>query len=118
MLSTKYWVRPITRRVEPDRLYRLTSRYVDFMWPLAKRVRRIPWIGKPLNWRLLVADYSDLTDNDAVLREWAQLDTFDMLSPRYDKPASVRTVRRWCQACGLAAAVKRGYNGVEVHARR
>ena len=39
-------------------VYRLTSRYVDFMWPLAQRVRRIPKIGKPLNWRLLVADYS------------------------------------------------------------
>ena len=118
MLGTKYWVRPLTRRVEPERLYRLTSRYVDFMWPLAKRVRRIPKIGKPLNWRLLVADYSGLTDDDAVLREWAQLDTFDMLSPRYDKPASLRTVRRWCQELGLAADVKRGYNGVEIHARR
>ena len=118
VLSTKYWVRPLTRRVEPKRLYRLTSRYVDFMWPLAKRVRRIPKIGKPLNWRLLVADYGDLTDNDDVLREWAQLDTFDMLSPRYDKPASVRMVRRWCQELGLAAEVKRGYNGVEIHARQ
>ena len=118
VLGTKYWVRPLTQRVEPERLYRLTSRYVDFMWPLAKRVRRIPKIGKPLNWRLLVADYSGLTDDDAVLREWAQLDTFDMLSPRYDKPASLRTVRRWCQELGLAADVKRGYNGVEIHARR
>lgn len=77
---TCFWVRPLTRRVEPERLYRLTSRYVDFTWPLATRVRRIPKIGKTLNRRLLAADYSELTDNDDVLREWSQLDTFDMVS--------------------------------------
>jgi SAM-dependent methyltransferase len=118
VLSTKYWVRPLTRRVKPERLYHLTTGYVDFMWPLARRVRRIPKIGKALNWRLLVADYSHLTNDDAVLREWAHLDTFDMLSPRYDKPARRRTVRRWCEEIGLAANVKRGYNGLEIHARR
>lgn len=118
VLGTKYWVRPLTRRIDPERLYRVTSRYVNFIWPLARRLRRIPKIGKPLNWRLLVPDYSDLTDNDDVLREWAELDAFDMLSPRYDKPASVRTARRWCRELGLGATVKRGYNGVEIHARR
>jgi SAM-dependent methyltransferase len=118
MLNTKYWVRPLSRRVEPERLHRLTSRYVDFMWPLARRVRRIPKLGRPLNRRLLVVDHSDLTNKDDVLREWALLDTFDMLSPRYDKPASVRTVRRWCRELGLVADVKRGYNGIEIHARR
>jgi SAM-dependent methyltransferase len=118
VLGTKYWVRPLTRRVEPKKLYRITSRYVDYVWPLAQRLRRIPKIGKSLNWRLLVGDYSDLIEDDAVLRELAHLDTFDMLSPRYDKPARIRTVRRWCQELGLAAEVKRGYNGVEIHARR
>lgn len=118
LLNTKYWVRPLTRRIAPEKLYRLTSRYVDFMWPLAGRVRRIPKIGNSLNWRLLVADYGHITDNDDVLREWARLDTFDMLSPRYDKPARVRTAQRWCHEMGLTAEVKRGYNGIEIHARR
>lgn len=118
VLGTKYWVRPLTRRVAPEKLYRLTSRYVDFMWPLAQRVRRIPKIGKPLNWRLLVADYSNLTANDDLLREWAHLDTFDMLSPRYDKPARIRTVRQWCEKIGLAAEVKPGPWGIQIRARR
>jgi SAM-dependent methyltransferase len=118
MLDTKYRVRALTRRIEPEKLYRLTSRYVDFMWPIAQRVRRIPKIGKPLNWRLLIADYSHLTQDDDVLREWAHLNTFDMLSPRYDQPARLRKVRRWCREIGLAADVKRGWNGIEIHARR
>lgn len=118
VLGTKYWVRPLTRRVEPKTLYGLTSRYVDFMWPVARRVRRIPKIGKTLNWRLLVADYSHLTRNDDVLREWAHLDTFDMLSPRYDKPARLRTVRRWCHEIGLPADVTSGDVGVVIRARR
>jgi SAM-dependent methyltransferase len=105
VLSTKYWVRPLTRRIAPERLYRLTRRYVDGMWPVARMVRRIPKIGKALNWRLLlIADYSDAISDDAVLREWAYLDTFDMLAPQYDSPQTLQTVKRWCEEADLVNA--------------
>ena len=52
VLGTKYWVRPLTRRLPPDRLYAMTTRYVDAMWPLARRIRTIPKVGAKLNWRL------------------------------------------------------------------
>src|SRR2546423_1816116 len=64
VLGTKYWVRPLTRRISPERLYRWTRRYIDAMWPVARTVRRIPRIGKPLNWRLLIADYSNAISDD------------------------------------------------------
>jgi SAM-dependent methyltransferase len=119
ILGTKYWVRPLTRRMPPADLYRLTTRYVDFMWPIAKRLRRIPKLGRPLNWRLLIADYSDVISDDELLREWARLDTFDMLAARYDKPVRGKTVTRWCAAMGLeSVSVHRGYNGLEIRARR
>jgi SAM-dependent methyltransferase len=102
-LATKYWIRPLTRRMPPALLYRLTTRYVDFMWPLARKIRQIPKLGRSLNWRLLIGDYSDVTADDDVLRDWARLDTFDMLSPRYDKPASFKTVKRWCSEVGLVS---------------
>jgi SAM-dependent methyltransferase len=105
VLSTKYWVRPLTRRIAPERLYRVTRRYVDSMWPVARMARRIPRIGKALNWRLLlIADYSETISDDAVLREWAYLDTFDMLAPRYDSPQTLQTVKRWCQDADLVDA--------------
>jgi SAM-dependent methyltransferase len=119
VLGTKYWVRPITRRVAPARLYRILSRYVEFMWPLARRISRVPKLGRILNWRLLIADYSDVFADDAVLRDWAKLDTFDMLAPRYDRPATARTVARWCDELGLVSVdIRRGYNGLEFRASR
>lgn len=119
VLGTKYWVRPLTRRLSPPRLYRLTSRYVDFMWPVARRLRRIPKVGRALNWRLLIGDYSGQIADDEVLREWAKLDTFDMLSPEFDKPARLHAMRQWCAEMPLAdVRVHPGYNGYEIHARR
>jgi SAM-dependent methyltransferase len=94
-LGPKYWLRPLTRRVRPEALQKWTHRYVNAMWPLAKVVRRLPRVGRILNWRFLIADYSDQISDDALLREWAHLDAFDMLSPRYDYPQTLKTVRRW-----------------------
>ncbi|TWB67373.1 Trm112p-like protein [Bradyrhizobium sacchari] len=122
VLGTKYWVRPLTRRVPPERLYRLVRRYVDLMWPTARVVRTIPRIGPTLNWRLLVADYSrelgkEGAIDDAVLKDWAYLDTFDMLSPQFDQPQTLGAVRRWCNEAGLNdVEVVVGYNGIEIHA--
>ncbi len=119
IFSPKYWIRPLTRRVPPWTLYRLTSRYVDFVWPLARQLRRVPKLGKALNWRLLIGDYSDVIGDDRVLRDWARLDTFDMLAPRYDKPIRLGTAQRWCDQLSLVSVeVRRRYSRVEIHARR
>jgi SAM-dependent methyltransferase len=98
--QTKYWVRPFTRRMNPDRLYARVRRWVDFMWPLANIIRRLPK-GYAINWRLLVADYSFLGLQGQMLKEWSYLDTFDMLSPRYDRPASRETFRKWAVHANL-----------------
>ena len=99
-LQTKYWVRPFTRNVRPERLYAWVVRWVDLMWPLAAQVRKVPK-GYAVNWRLLVADYSFLGLSGAMLKEWAYLDTFDMLAPRYDRPATLRTVKQWAAEARL-----------------
>jgi hypothetical protein len=70
---------PFTRRMNPDLLYARARRWVDFMWPLAGLLRRLPK-GYAINWRLLVADYSFLGLKGQMLKEWSYLDTFDMLS--------------------------------------
>jgi hypothetical protein len=36
------------------------------------------------------------------LKEWAILDTFDMLAPAYDHPQSVPTLSSWFHEAGLA----------------
>lgn len=119
LLGTKYWVRPLTRRLPPDRLYRYVRRYVDVMWPVAEVVRRIPRIGPALNWRLLIADYSALLSDEATLKQWAYLDTFDMLAPRYDYPQTLAEVRRWCEEASLENVdVSPGFNGIEARGHR
>jgi SAM-dependent methyltransferase len=98
--QTKYWVRPFTRRMNPDRLYARVQAWVNFMWPLASVIRRLPK-GYAINWRLLVADYSFLGLQGRMLKEWSYLDTFDMLAPRYDRPATKETFRQWAEKANL-----------------
>lgn len=120
LFGTKYFVRPLTRRMAPERLYRCVSTYVHTMWPLARLIHRIPKIGRWLNWRLLIADYRDVYPlSEKHLLEWAILDTFDMLSPRYDFPQTLETVRQWFAQAGLMEVdVHFGYNGIEGRGRR
>lgn len=113
-ISLKYYVRPFTRNMAPERLYRLTRRYVDFMWPFCNLIRRIPKIGRMINWALLVADHSNRGLKGEILKEWAYLDTFDMLSPRYDNPQTIQMVNRWFLKGGVHdIEVQYGYNGIE-----
>ena len=41
-LISKYYLRPLTRHMDPERLFRLVTNYVDFMWPLCSAIRKIP----------------------------------------------------------------------------
>jgi len=102
LLHTKYYVRPFTRRMDPERLYRRVCAWVNLMWPLATLIRRLPK-GYAINWRLLVADYSFLGLEGEMLKEWSYLDTFDMLAPRYDRPVRIDTIRRWAREARLQA---------------
>jgi SAM-dependent methyltransferase len=114
-LYTKHWIRPITRRMSPTLLYDLCKRYVEFMWPVAKFVNRVPNYGRLINRALLIADYIGFVNLPVEkLKEWAILDTFDMLSPRYDFPQYIQTVKKWFQKAKLSKIrVRYGYNGIE-----
>jgi SAM-dependent methyltransferase len=119
ILSTKNYVRWLTRRMDPEPLYRLTRSWVDLMWPICTIIRKIPRFGPTINWLLLVADYSRTGLSGNMLKEWAYLDTFDMLSPRYDSPQTISTVRRWFAEAGLVEVdVQSGYNGIEGRGRK
>lgn len=117
VLGTKYWVRPVTRRLDPASLYRYTQRYVTLMWPLARVIQRVPRFGPALNWRLLIGDYRRLLSDDAVLRRWAELDTFDMLAPRYDRPQRLATVAAWAREAELVDVDVRPGNIIVLRAR-
>jgi hypothetical protein len=47
------------------------------------------------------------------------LDTFDALSPRYDRPQTLEAVRDWVRDAGLAdVEVRSGGNGILINGRR
>jgi SAM-dependent methyltransferase len=119
-LQTKYYIRPFVKQIRPDKLYKIITDYINFIWPLAKLIRKIPKIGYAINWRLLIADYgSTLLEgfDDEIIKQMAYLDTFDMLSPKYDKPQTLKTFTKWHQDAGLIDIdVQYGFNGIEARA--
>ena len=101
LLDVKYWLRPITRRVSQRGLFRLIERCAPGLLALSRRVRRIP--GGTLSSRLIpIADYEGVHPLNEVQRlQWAILDTFDRLAPRYDQPQTPGTLRRCLDEAGL-----------------
>jgi len=116
---TKYYVRPLTTRIEPQRLYRWIRRYIDLTWSLSRWIGLIPRIGRNINWMLLIADHRNLGLSDEVAKQWAYLNTFDMLAPRYDLPQRLETVREWFREANLhSSEIYYGYNGIVGRGRR
>jgi hypothetical protein len=123
-LKTRYWVRPFTRRLPPELLYRLVSKYVRCMWPVSSLIHRLvrrPTLARRLSQALLLADYRGTLDlpNERDFRSWAVLDTFDMLAPRYDSPQHETQVKEFFREAGLVTQqVRRGDNGIEARGRK
>jgi SAM-dependent methyltransferase len=116
LLTPKYALRPLTRRLAPERLHRLVRGHVAWVHPLTGALHRI--IGgraRHLSWMLGVADYRGLYPMDAATaRELAELDTFDMLAPAHDHPQTLGAVRRWADTAGLVDVEVEGVGGLVV----
>ncbi len=64
-------------------------------------VGRLPVVGRKLRYAIPVANYEGLLPlSPTQLKQWAILDTFDMLAPRYDQPQTPATLEEWFQEAG------------------
>ena len=117
VLHWKYLLRPITKRMRKETLYRMVSCAVPVLLPLAIAARRI---GGRIGARLVpVVEHSHLglTYNEHL--QWSFLDTFDALSPKHDHPQTEATVRGWFKAAGFVDIdVRPGQNGIVGKGRR
>jgi SAM-dependent methyltransferase len=105
MLWPKYWLRPLTRRLPAERLFSLVNGMVDRLWPVSLALGRAPGVGRKLRHALPIANYEGVLPLDArQLKEWAVLDTFDMLAPAHDHPQTVETVKSWFAEAPLVDA--------------
>src|SRR5439155_2471456 len=95
LLLGKYYLRPLTRRLLPETLHRLVRAHVGWAYPITGSIQRlIGPRGRRLSSVLAMADYRGVYDaTDDTLRALAELDTFDMLSPMYDRPQTISAVR-------------------------
>jgi SAM-dependent methyltransferase len=102
MLHTKYVLRPVTTRMSQQRLFQLLVETVPTMLAVSQACGRVPLLGRFLQRMVPVADYTNRYPlNEQQLREWAVLDTFDWLAPRYDNPQTAPTVTAWLRDAGL-----------------
>ncbi|MES2147327.1 MAG: class I SAM-dependent methyltransferase [Pseudomonadota bacterium] len=99
-IHAKYLLRPLTKRVDHDRLLGLVERNVDWMIKLSDRMTRAG-LG-PLTRFLPLVDQKTLPDNmsAAERREWSVLDTFDQYSPEHDHPQRIADVAAMFERAG------------------
>lgn len=102
VLHPKYWLRPVTRRVPPEMFFSWVERLAPPLLQVSRTLGRVPVLGRVATRALPVANYDGVFDlDDDQLRDFAVLDTFDWLSPRYDQPQSAATLERWLRELGL-----------------
>lgn len=92
-VSAKYLLRPLTRRMSHDRLYKLIDGNVDWLTSAHFLLHRAG-LGVMARFLPLVDIKGTFPSglDPRQLREWAVLDTFDMFSPQHDHPQRISDV--------------------------
>lgn len=102
ILHAKYAFRPITTRMSQQRLFELLQRYTPAMLKTSQILGKVPLAGRVLKRIVPVADYTGRFPlSDVQLKEWALLDTFDMLAPTYDSPQTRSAAAAWMRETGM-----------------
>lgn len=102
-LYSKYWLRPVTKRLKKQTLLRWIERLMPIAFPLTDALFRIPILGRGFMFAIPVANYvheKQLTRDQRYA--WAILDTFDMLSPYYDQPMTEPEAVRVLSQAGVS----------------
>lgn len=87
MLYSKYWLRPLTKRMSKESLLKTIRGVMPVAFPITDVLFRIPFLGKIFMFAIPVANYVHEKQLNRKQRySWAVLDTFDMLSPQFDSP--------------------------------
>lgn len=103
LLNGKYLVRLVTRHVPKAVLLRAIEHTMPVLFPLTDRLFRVPILGRVAQFVIPVATYVGQSEfNDEQRYREAILDTFDMLSPRYDSPMTADEVDRVLRDLGAS----------------
>lgn len=107
-LFSKYWFRPLTKRLKKETLLKLIQGVMPVAFPVTDLLFRIPVAGKAFMFVIPVANYvHDKQLSRDQRYAWAVLDTFDMLSPYYDQPMTEAEAREALKDTGIAVTRSR-----------
>jgi 2-polyprenyl-3-methyl-5-hydroxy-6-metoxy-1,4-benzoquinol methylase/uncharacterized protein YbaR (Trm112 family) len=102
LFNPKYWLRPITKRLPQPVLFAVLQTLVPILLPVSRGLGSVPVLGGALKRLVPVANYYGILPlSDRQQKEWSLLDTFDMLSPAYDRPQTATTAREWMLRAGM-----------------
>jgi uncharacterized protein YbaR (Trm112 family) len=86
-LFSKYWFRLVTKHMSGKTLLSVIRGVMPVAFPITDVLFRIPGLGRVFMFMIPVANY---VNENALTRkqrhDWAILDTFDMLAPKFDQP--------------------------------
>jgi SAM-dependent methyltransferase len=103
LFYSKYLIRPLTKRLPKSFLLNLLEKTSVLWFPLTKFLFNLPGIlSRGFRFIIPIANYVEYSySNSQIARDEAILDTFDMLSPSFDKPIKKSEVLSWIANSGI-----------------
>lgn len=119
MIHSKYVLRLFTRKIHPKILLTSIKIIMPVLWPLSEIFFRIPIFHRLFRFIIPIANYPEESQLSWKQRyEWAILDTFDMLSPRYDQPQKEADVINALNNSGISQTRRLNNPGLNVVGQR
>jgi SAM-dependent methyltransferase len=101
-IQPKYALRLLSVKISQKALYKIVKISAPHLFFMSCMVKKIPFLGNFLSKFVPVANYKGILPlPDNKLLEWAILDTFDWLSPRYDHPQTKYSLKKYFLEAGL-----------------
>jgi 2-polyprenyl-3-methyl-5-hydroxy-6-metoxy-1,4-benzoquinol methylase len=100
---SKYLARPLTKRLPKALLLKVIEKTSPLWFPLTSFLFSLPGnLSRGFRFLIPVANYVEYKyANPKIARDEAILDTFDMLSPSYDKPIKKSEIQSWISESGI-----------------
>jgi len=115
LLYGKYLVRPLTKRLDKQKLLSGIKGVMPVLFPLTNVLFRLPLAGRLFMFAIPIANYVHEQRLTAQQRyEWAILDTFDMLSPQYDQPRTQQEIETALTSAGVKDLRRLDNSGVNI----
>jgi ubiquinone/menaquinone biosynthesis C-methylase UbiE/uncharacterized protein YbaR (Trm112 family) len=115
----KHALRLATKRMPHKLLFRCVTLTIGTLYDVKAAISRVPLVGRRLHRVIAIGELKRRDWTPEQMKQIKSMNVFDMLSPRYDNPQSLETVRRWIAEEGLRIIkCQIGQNGVNATAQK